>query len=697
MISIHKSYSIKQILSRFISTILVLCLSFLMSVTVNSQEEQKLNTTVSYTDDYFVSYPVVTLADMVRLIPGGITILNSLDDNQQSRGLGSTGAQILIDGKRMSGKANDMETRLSRIQANQVERIDLIRGTAEGLDIRSQGVLINVILKSDAIDKTIYLSELGLNHNNQQSFKPELLINASGRYKQLQYDIGVNHDIFIRTTDFTEDRMTPSRALEEVRTINREFLWKANSVNTNLEYTFDDGDVLRFNGLYRDVTRDEENFEDQFDFASGNLLAKETLFVMRDDKTWELGGDYETKLDGIGTLKTIFVVNTESNKDNIVQDAITDTGTVRLFTFAEDSEEIEQIIRTNLSTKIFDKQNLDVGFEAAFNELDALQSFDSSPFESSNIKEDRYEFFGTYSTDISGSVHLQASIIREESTIKQDAIGIVNQRSFGFWKPRIELRYDLDANKQLRFIADRSVSQLNLRNFIATRNTENDTIDFGNPDLVPQKVWQYLIAYEHRFADDAGTIGIELFKDEIADFITNTRNADGSSGIGNIGDAKRLGLDVEASGTLDFLGLKSARVSFTYRLRDTEMIDPFLNIERRLNGVASETYLLDFRHDLKDLGIVYGFDVNKRSYRFLQNRTVSEIRTNIIDIDDFYVEYSINKQTRLRFQIARPLKDRENYDRIFYAGDIADGVVDRIELRKRNIRPTYILKLQSTF
>ncbi|CCO20722.1 TonB-dependent receptor [Bathycoccus prasinos] len=110
---------------------------------------------------------------MVRLIPGGISILNSLNNNQQSRGLGSTGAQILIDGKRMSGKSNDMQGRLSRIQASQIERIDLIRGTAEGLDIRSQGVLINVILKSGASDDISYLSEFRLTHNNQQNTKPE--------------------------------------------------------------------------------------------------------------------------------------------------------------------------------------------------------------------------------------------------------------------------------------------------------------------------------------------------------------------------------------------------------------------------------------------------------------------------------------------------------------------------------------------
>ena len=138
-------------------------------------------------------------------------------------------------------------------------------------------------------------------------------------------------------------------------------------------------------------------------------------------------------------------------------------------------------------------------------------------------------------------------------------------------------------------------------------------------------------------------------------------------------------------------------MSFTYELRDTEMIDPFLNVERRLNGVPKESFALDFRHDIPELGIVYGFDLNKRTYRFSQNRTRSEVRTNIVDVDEVFVEYSVNPSMRIRFEVWRPFKDRERYDRVFYDGDIADGVIDRIEYRQRAVRPTYMMMIQSTF
>ncbi|MBT1452431.1 TonB-dependent receptor [Glaciecola sp. XM2] len=676
---------------------LTLWILLLTIIPVRAEQDTTSDTTISYSQDYFAQFQVVTLVDMIRVVPGGTAIFNSLDDGQQSRGLGATGAQILIDGKRMSGKANDMSTRLSRIQAEQVQRIDLIRGNAEGLDVRSQGVLINVILKSDASDDVIYFSELGLIFNNQQHARPQGLLNASARGEQFEFDVGLNHDLFLRVTDFTEDLMDAARNIQQIRTIHREFLRTTNSITTNMQYTFDDGDVLRFNGLYSEVNSNELNIEDQFALSSEIPFAEELLDISREDDIWEIGGDYETDLGAMGTLKTIIVSTKQTNTDQITQSRINNSQATRLFGFRENSDETEQIIRSNLTNQIFNDQTLELGVEAAFNELNALQSFNLGPFESSLIKEDRYELFATHSLNLTESMHFQTALIRESSTISQDAIGIENERTFNFWKPRLELRYDVDAKNQLRLVADRSVSQLNLRNFIATRNTDDDTINFGNPDLAPEKVWQYLIAYEHRLADDAGTIEIEIFKDEISDFITDTRNADGSSGTGNIGDAKRLGLNFEASGTLDFIGISGVQLTFTYQLRDTEMIDPFLNIERRLNGIPKETFLLDFRHDLKDLGIVYGFDLNRRTYRFDQNRTRSEIRTNIVDADVAYVEYSISSAMRLRLEVLRPFGDRESYDRTFFNGDISQGIIDRIEYRQRDVRPTYILTLQSTF
>ena len=56
---------------------------------------------------------------------------------------------MLINGKRISGKSNDIGSAMQRIQASIVSRIEVIRGTTAGLDVRSEGTLINVVLTEE--------------------------------------------------------------------------------------------------------------------------------------------------------------------------------------------------------------------------------------------------------------------------------------------------------------------------------------------------------------------------------------------------------------------------------------------------------------------------------------------------------------------------------------------------------------------
>ena len=108
---------------------------------------------VTYEAEFFDTYTVVNAADMLRWVPGGAALL---PDNrrrgggqQSKRGFGSGGDQVLINGKRISGKSNDISSAMQRIQASVVSRIEVIRGTTAGLDVRSEGTLINVVLSEE--------------------------------------------------------------------------------------------------------------------------------------------------------------------------------------------------------------------------------------------------------------------------------------------------------------------------------------------------------------------------------------------------------------------------------------------------------------------------------------------------------------------------------------------------------------------
>ena len=80
---------------------------------------------------------------MLNRIPG---INLALRGGSSGRGLGAGEGEVLINGQRTTGKNNEGRDQLNRITANQVDYIEIIRGTSENVDIRSGGQVVNVVL-----------------------------------------------------------------------------------------------------------------------------------------------------------------------------------------------------------------------------------------------------------------------------------------------------------------------------------------------------------------------------------------------------------------------------------------------------------------------------------------------------------------------------------------------------------------------
>ncbi len=69
---------------------------------------------------------------------------------QQERGLGQATENVLLNGKRLSGKSNDVITELSRIPASNVIRIEIVDGAT--LDVPGlSGQVANVVAKAAGI------------------------------------------------------------------------------------------------------------------------------------------------------------------------------------------------------------------------------------------------------------------------------------------------------------------------------------------------------------------------------------------------------------------------------------------------------------------------------------------------------------------------------------------------------------------
>ncbi|MBT6033730.1 MAG: TonB-dependent receptor plug domain-containing protein, partial [Kordiimonadaceae bacterium] len=325
---------------RLLLTTLFVVPSFLNGQITIAAEEAANSSVVTYDKEYFEKFDAVTLLDMLNRIPGVQEILNKSRRERDSqanfgagaseRGFGAGGDQILINGKRLAGKDINIDDTLARVTASQVVKIDLIRGAAEGLDVQSEGLVINITLDQSATQSTTFWRIGGRAYLGQKQAHL-LTLSHSGSTGKLDYTVTAESERKYRYSLRDEQYLyggsdIVARQIDSF-TPNRKDNHKLSS---NISYNFEDGAVLRLNGLYnpetqydfdtRLITYLDESFGpaisvvDDTLTADGNRKLSEVWSNRVTPTKWEIGGDYSRSLGVLGSLKSLFVFNKE-NRD----------------------------------------------------------------------------------------------------------------------------------------------------------------------------------------------------------------------------------------------------------------------------------------------------------------------------------------------------------------------------------------------
>ncbi len=717
--------------------------------TVTSTEDASV---VTYERDFFDQYAPVTLLDMLQRVPGVPEILNENRrqrggggggaNNRAERGFGSGGDQILIDGKRLAGKSNNIDDTLGRISADQVERVELIRGASSGLDVQSQGLVINIILAAGASTSTTFwkvTSETKVGHEAGLEF----LVSHSGSTGNLDYTVSgerTSNNGYFDRTDTIFDAVGNQTG---VKKIDPEFNFRGFNLNTNLAYNFESGAVLRLNGLFKPQSMKGEEIR----IETGDDPEDVLWNTKRDSDEWELGGDYSQNLGSLGNLKVLFVVNQEKSDDTV--DRFLGTPGVPQFqnkTEIEIENKREKIFRASLTKGIFESQTIEIGGEAAINNFDKqFQLFDrdaeSDPLlfqqdESDNvkIKENRYEVFAHHTYNHSSNLVIQSSLTTEFSKIVADNIlpdGGISRRdtSFTFFKPRVNIRYDVTNRDQLRATVERKVSQLDFDNFVAEFDQRSEQFRVGNTNIVPERLWEFSLAYEHRLANDGGSIVIEPFYRRYTDYITfvdfteyqdfggniidretffalpptialrdmiDDLGSGFTSASGNVDEATSYGINVKGNLRLGFIGLPQATVSATYKYENTNVVDQFTRLERDFERINPQSFDLDFRHDITDIGFSYGFSLRHRT-----DAATYDIRYYWPFSPQFnvqaFAEYQLFEGIKLRVEAKQLTGRRGISNRINYVDHIRFDEISSVERRRTDAPQEIEVSIQGTF
>lgn len=700
----------------------------LFSTSALAQEPTTSDSTVTYPAEFFAQYEPFSVNDMLDRIPGiSVARGNSgggdggpgSSSGANRRGLGLGGEQILINGRRTTGKENEGNSQLSRIPANQVQYIEIIRGTSGNLDVRGGSQVINIVLL-EAESSSSIAYEINADHLHDGELKPGGKISLTGQRGALDYLFSAESEPrWERRKGFENSFLvdgTPNDNVSRVTTTDSQPL----VFSANLGYEFGVNDIAHINAQYEDADAPFIGERTIFNFV--NTPRKD--IVQFDDNNnssefWEIGGDYEHTFANSARWKTLFIVN-QKEDDNLRERFDIGATSRELDLFLTNFNRYqERIIRSSYSFAFAGSQNLEFGIERAQTILDsslqlgllsgsgiASQVFGGLPEvnnANATVEEIRYESFIIHNLQINSRMSLESTLIVETSEISQS--GDVNKkRDFDFIRPKVDYRFDITPSLQFRATVQKDVSQLSFNDFTANTNSADDDQNTiaGNPELRQEQSWRYDLNLEYRFNDDNGVISSNIYYHDLEDVIDRvdvSTETTIQSANGNIGDGERYGLSLNGSLRLNVIDQPGILVTAGLNLESSSVADPFLGIDRRLNRQGRGDYSLGLRHDMPQRNVNYGF-----TYRnsILDGRKVFDIdRIESYNSDPFsilFIEYQGFEGMTLRFEASNPHESERCRVRLRYSGGtIATGALSEIEDSCSHAGEKYAIKIRGTF
>ncbi len=632
---------------------LLFSLALMLTVNASSYLNANEDNKIVYEKDYFEQFNITNANDALKRIPGVESIGSRNSENYEpggsrKRGFGSSGTQILINGERQSSKSNSIIKTLERINADSLIRIEVIRGSEAGLDVRSDGVIVNIIADSSLSKSSgTWSTALGFLTSGDSNWRGTA--SWATKIKNTDLVLGLERIGDLNSRKYNEFTVDQEQSLLYLRLRETIEYQSGNRINLDLNSKINDKNTLRINTLvWFDGKENSPQIQEYFlptDIKNENFYKKINWDRKENNDGWEFGGDWEHQINKNNSFK-LRVVLTEENEDQIDISFLDDTiNSYKNSSETNNRKENERIIRLSFNRLIGKSSSLEYGVESAYNKLDRtfnLIYLDSDGKQTSaglintsgEVEEDRYEGFLSYNLPLSNKIRAELALNYEWSEISQS--GDVNlSREFQYWKPRIDLKWDYKENRQLRLNIERNVGQINFDDFISSFDQFEETIRAGNPDLKPETSWELKLEHEWRLPNDGGVITLKGLASEI-DGPVDRLPIDGYAGIGNLGSGERTQARIDGSIRINEL-LKGGVFRFMGYLQSTEVNDPVTNIKRDFSWYKRWETMIGIRQDVPggkyNWGIMYRSQSQFNIYdpylwgRFAQDPTVGFVFT----------------------------------------------------------------------
>ena len=627
-----------------------------------------------------------TALDMIARLPGF-----GLDTgNNNTRGFAGAAGNVLIDGDRPSSKSDSLDGILRRISAASVERIELIRGGAPGIDMQGRSVVANVVLKRTVQIQTVLEANTYVYPDGHLG--PLLQASWSRREGESQLEASLS-----ATTDRTDDtgdgyRRRYNAAGVPIQTADLDRWDRFRNVRSTAAWQgLTGGGRLRVNGVLG-WNKAENSIDTLIRTGAGR---NERVENEGDEVEAELGLNWARALGERAELELTGLQRYEVDND----ESRSFSG-LNSVAFGGEGTAGETIGRAVLRFRPSDRWAFEGGGEAAYNFLDSATTYVENgvpvalPSASVKVEELRGEVFGQTSWRPDPRLTVEAALRVEVSEISQSGDSDLT-RTFVYPKPRLQVTWTPVADHQFRLRAEREIGQLDFGDFVASADVDLNQVEGGNPELEPAKAWVLEAVYERRFwGEGALTLTAQIKRwEDLIDVIPLTG---GFEGVGNIGDGSSSYQQIAVTLPMDRLGLPNARLVARATVSQSSVTDPLTGEGRRFSGQIAFGCGIDFNQDLGGGRWSYGFQHGCNLDDPVQYR-IREVRN--IEEEPFvtvYGQWKPRPDLTVRLDLGNATDREQRRERLVYSGQRNSAPLSFREERGARMSPWLFIQIRKT-
>jgi len=620
----------------------VLCLScvpvlVLSSALAPAAAQDVAGQRVPYPAAYFAPFHPNTAYDMILRVPG---FIYSPGDPTQ-RGLTEAAGNVVVDGRRLADKDFTLDQVLQHIPADQVVRIEVLRGSSTGLDMLGQPVVANVIRRDGR--GSFGAITIGNGVYADGRITPSATIEATRALpggRSLSATASISRYVEVDKGDGGRTRTDAAGTVIERAKVKAKAGGTTGYAQTALE-TPAAGGHLRLDASftrtsYSDRQRDTTSgsppvtsiYEERLDGPAGGKASAEA------------GVHYSRNLGPRTTSETTLLLRRGWQDYSSL---LASPGSV--LAFAETDRTQEEIVRTKIHYQAKKKVALDLSLEAAANRLatSSAVTFNLStvplPDAVAIVKERRIDGGVDIVWNLSSSFELTAGMHAEKSlvTVRSDQ---GEEEDFTFLKPVLRLSFVPAKRQQIRLRVEREARQLAFTDFIASASLDKGSLSATSSRIAPQRDWIAEFAYELATRSGAAlTVTLDhLWLNDVVDWVPLSDDAGDAASVdtrGNIGGGSERKVVVTGTAPLGGLGIHRATATLSATYDHARVIDPVNHLSRQISGLKAFVLSASVQQDLPKQHLTWGMSVDgpwqTTTYRF---NTVDHERANT-EIDMF--------------------------------------------------------------